>query len=286
MLFVCCELLKSNTTIKKKPMKLNDKSSRFLHKVSIFFYSFIILTTIIYIGKIGFSYYKLPIVDRFFHPSHNVLKPSGFIGHGLGIFGMLIIFIGLFSYMIRKRIRFFYNFGLLKYWLEFHIFMCTLGSVMIVYHTSFKLGGFVTIGFWSMVAVWVSGVFGRFIYILIPRARDGRELNLAEVISLKDNLDAELKSKYNLDMSQLQAVRLSKIKNIIALNNISKTDIKKVNHLVRREKRLSSRIKRLNLLHKLFQYWHFIHLPFALIMVLVAIAHVGVELYFSYFWIF
>jgi hypothetical protein len=267
-------------------MKLSDKSSRFLHKLSIFFYSFIILATLIYFGKIGFSYYKMPFVDRFFHPSHNLLKPSGFIGHGLGIFGMLIIFIGLFSYMIRKRIRFFYNFGLLKYWLEFHIFMCTLGSVMIVYHTTFKFGGFVTIGFWSMVAVWVSGVFGRFIYILIPRARDGRELNLAEVVSMKNQLDEELMSKYNLDMSQLQSVRISKIDKQLAAIDISKTDIKQVNRIIKKEKRLTSRIKRLNLLHKLFQYWHFIHLPFALILVLVAIAHVGVELYFSYFWIF
>ncbi|MBN1199798.1 MAG: hypothetical protein JXA23_10635 [Bacteroidales bacterium] len=37
-----------------------------------------------------------------------------------------------------------------------------------LFHTSFKFGGLVAISFWSMAAVFFSGIIGRFIYIRIP----------------------------------------------------------------------------------------------------------------------
>ena len=91
--------------------------------------------------------------------------------------------------------------GILKYWLEFHIFLCTLGPIMVLFHTAFKFGGLVAVSFWSMVAVFLSGIVGRFIYIQIPRSIEGRELSLSEVrdmktdigdiINLSDRLDEE-----------------------------------------------------------------------------------------------
>jgi len=83
--------------------------------------------------------------------------------------------------MARKRYRYLYRFGILKHWLEFHIFLCTLGPILVLFHTAFKFGGLVAISFWSMVAVFLSGIIGRFIYIQIPRAIDGRELSDDEV---------------------------------------------------------------------------------------------------------
>lgn len=72
------------------------------------------------------------------------------------------------------------RFGRLKYWLEFHIFLCTLGPIMILFHTAFKFGGIVSISFWTMVLVVIIWVIGRFIYIQILRTIEGRELTLEE----------------------------------------------------------------------------------------------------------
>lgn len=55
--------------------------------------------------------------------------------------------------------------GCFKYWLEFYIFFCSFGFVMILFYIVFKFGGIVFIVFWSMVVVVVSGVAGCFIYI-------------------------------------------------------------------------------------------------------------------------
>ena len=153
---------------------------------------------------------------------------------------------GLFSYMARKRLKVFSRLGVLKYWLEFHIFLCTLGPVMILFHTSFKFGGIVSVGFWSMAVVWSSGVIGRFIYLQIPRTIEGRELSLREVEILKDQLDQELLSKYDIDFSEIKTSKFSAIKLKLISKDISRHDYRKVRRLINNEKRITRRIGRLD----------------------------------------
>src|SRR5659263_551588 len=147
----------------------------------------------------GLEYYRTGLAERAYNSGHNSLKPSGILGHGLGILGSLLIIIGVSSYMVRKRYRFMSRTGLVKYWLEFHIFLCTLGPVLILFHTAFKFGGLVAVSFWSMVAVFLSGIAGRFIYLQIPRSIEGRELDLNEVRSMKSDVAGIVRHSYNLD---------------------------------------------------------------------------------------
>jgi hypothetical protein len=155
--------------------------SKIAHIIYITVLSAIVIAAFSIIIHIGFSYYSTNVEERFFHPDHITLKPSGILGHGLGIIGSLFMIIGVSAYMARKRFRLLHRIGILKHWLEFHIFLCTLGPILVLYHTSFKFGGLVAISFWSMVAVFLSGVIGRFIYIQIPRTIEGRELSEDEV---------------------------------------------------------------------------------------------------------
>ncbi len=158
----------------------------------------IIIITGIAVLYYGYSYYTTDLEHRFFHPKHDVLKSSGLVGHGMGIVGTLMILFGVFWYMARKRFRKLSRIGLLKHWLEFHIFLCVLGPILIFYHTSLKFGGVVAIGYWSMVAVVLSGVIGRFIYIQIPRSLEGRELSLNEISVMKVQLTETLVSQFKV----------------------------------------------------------------------------------------
>ena len=158
------------------------------HTIFIAVLTAVVILTLTVLIYTGFSYYNTNLEERFFHISHSTLKPSGILGHGLGIIGSFLILIGVFSYMIRKRNRSLMRLGLLKHWLEFHIFLCTLGPIMILFHTAFKFGGLVAISFWSMVAVFLSGIIGRFIYIQIPRSIEGRELSISEVRDMKSDV--------------------------------------------------------------------------------------------------
>ncbi len=260
--------------------------TRFVHRLSLTLYFIIVLLAVGILTYFGLSYYNLPIEERYFSGLHILLKPSGYIGHGLGVFGTLLIVGGLFGYMARKRMKIFSRIGALKYWLELHIFMTTLGSVFVLFHTSFKFGGLVSVGFWSLAIVWSSGVIGRFIYLQIPRTIEGRELSLQEVKDFKDELELKLKNKYDINFSEIRTTKFSQLRLKLLAKNISGKDFKKVKGLIREERKIETRIKRLASMQSMFKYWHVAHLPFALIMLIIMVIHVSVVLFFGYKWIF
>ena len=284
------------------------------HRIYISILVGIVVATTVFLFFMGMPYYMTSIEERFYHPDHNNFKPSGLFGHGLGIVGTLLILIGVFSYIARKQYKFLARFGRLKYWLEFHIFLCTLGPIMVLFHTAFKFGGIVSISFWSMVAVVASGVIGRFIYIQIPHTIEGRELSLHEVKEMKGNVGEILKNNYRLDERSYHAIMESievrgrakndnllsgiagkyfadqrtirNIKYLLRGNNLAPADVSKVTHLIRNEISLNNRIERLHTMQKLFKYWHVAHLPFAVIMLIIMVVHVGITIAFGYRWIF
>jgi hypothetical protein len=250
----------------------------------------------------GFSYYNTSIEERFYHPKHNWFKPSGIYGQGLGIIGTLMILFGVSIYIARKRYNFLSKYIRLKYLLEFHIFLCVLGPILILFHTAYKFGGIVSIAFWSMVAVVLSGVIGRFIYIQIPRTIEGRELSLNEVKDMKTDLSKVLEEKFNLDKITIQLfvsftgenekettrkkISVYSLSKVLKTQKIPKAQRKSILKMIKNERSLSRKINRLQMMQKLFKYWHVVHLPFALIMLVIVIIHVAVTLIFGYKWIF
>ena len=284
------------------------------HRIYIGTLTSIVVAVTVFLFYKGIPYYATPLEERFYHPDHDWFKPSGPFGHGLGIVGTLLILIGVFGYIARKRYKFLSRFGRLKYWLEFHIFLCSLGPVMILFHTAFKFGGIVSVAFWSMVVVVASGVIGRFIYIQIPRTIEGRELSLDELQEMKGDVDKILRNAYGLDemdyktlveSTQVQYKPSSdnfmvkmvgkyfadkktiwRVKRTLRKNGMIRLNTRKVAKLIDKELSLANRIERLQTMRKLFKYWHVAHLPFALIMLIIMVIHVAVTLAFGYKWIF
>lgn len=288
--------------------------SKLTHSVYIAVFSLIIVLTTFYLIYTGFSYYNTSLEERYFHADHLLKKPSGDLGHGLGIIGSALILIGVFSYMLRKRNRSLMRIGVLSNWLEFHIFLCTLGPILILFHTAFKFGGLVAISFWSMVAVFLSGIIGRFIYLQIPRTIEGRELSLNEIKEMKGDIGNILNESYHLDEESYQLIvdstkkkvelyqnnaisrfilkyredksTLSKVKAALRKNGLSGKDYRKLISLVKNEISINRRIDRLVTMQNLFKYWHVAHLPFALVMLIIMIIHVVVTVAFGFRWIF
>jgi len=48
--------------------------------------------------------------------------------------------IGDFSYIGRKKMKFLPRVVALKYRLEFHFFLCSVGSLLILFHTAYGIG--------------------------------------------------------------------------------------------------------------------------------------------------
>lgn len=284
------------------------------HRIYIFTLVSIVVFVALFLTLYGYPYYMTPLEERFYHSGHNIYKPGGILGHGLGIFGTLLIIIGVFSYMARKRYRFLSRLGRLKYWLEFHIFLCILGPIMILFHTAFKFGGIVSISFWSMVVVVASGIVGRYIYLQIPRSMEGRELSLNEIRDLKGSLYTQLRDQFKLDERSYNAIlehttlnathpegdegtrmirnngrdriHINRLKRILRKYRLSKASIKGIIRVLKNEISLNKKLKRLQSMQRLFKYWHIVHLPFALIMLVIMILHVVITVAFGAKWIF
>ena len=287
-----------------------------LHKLLIIFYFLSGIGITASIIFYGYSYYNTPLEERFFNELNEFFKPSGILGHGFGIFGTTFMLLGVSLYMIRKRFRTFSRIGLLKNWLEFHIYLCTIGPILILFHTAFKFGGIVAISFWSMAAVFLSGVLGRFIYLQIPRSIEGKVLSLSDLQTENNFLSEQLKNKYDIGSSlqtkieklvDINSYRSIQIKNLFLImakdffskrfllkelkkelieNGIEKKERKAILKLSSSKVLLARRIGLLSVMQKVFNYWHIIHLPFALIMLVFMVIHVAVTLTFGYRWIF
>lgn len=291
--------------------------SKKLHTIYVGMFFLIGISVTFLIVYNAYEYYSLPLKERFYSPLHNSFKPSGILGHAMGIVGSLMMIIGVSVYMVRKRWRRIMRWGVLKHWLEFHIFMCTVGPLLVLFHTAMKFGGIVSISFWSMVAVVLSGFIGRFIYVRIPRTLQGQELDFDILRKESEEITDMLKNMYNVSPEIIEKLEnfsreekykdipLSRIIPVVIKDYLRGRKMRKTLHhnvklvyglhdkatkdiikAIDNKLLLIRRIGMLRTMQKLFHYWHVAHLPFAIIMFVIMFIHVGVTLTFGYKWIF
>jgi len=287
-----------------------------LSKVILFLLYVATFAAVIYYIWDGFDYYKTSYLERPHQPAHQNIKPSGIRGHGLGILGTLMMIL-LLIYSLRKRYNIFRNLGSISTWLNFHIFLGITGPLFVILHTAFKLNGIVAISFWSMIAVALSGVLGRYLYLQIPRTITGNEINLQDLEITHNKISQEIFSSFKIDETYI-----SKIENIIIspvdsnkgifgilislmigdllrffrirvarrrlrkLTGISRKQALVLTELTRKKAIMHRRIILWNKIHQLFHYWHVIHKPFAIIMYFIMIIHVGLTVVLGYKWVF
>jgi hypothetical protein len=274
------------------------------------------LTVVIYFFVDAFAYYLTPFSERPHHTDYRILKPSGFRSHTFGIIGSTMLLL-LLLYSLRKRTAALQQFGTLSAWLNVHIFLGVVGPLFIILHSTFKLNGLVAVSFWSMIAVAVSGIIGRYLYIQIPRSRDGHELSLADIKNEYQTLLQHISVQFNLDEQALakidffqffslspETARIPLILNMIAMDifrpvtnmrlkytlkhslGIPAIKTKPLMQIMRQKMLIERRLHFLNAIHALFHYWHVFHKPFAIIMYLIMFIHLGISIWLGYTWIF
>ncbi len=122
---------------------------------------------------VGDDYYTLPLRDREGHELHELLRPSGLWGHGVG--GVATLFmLSNFLYTLRKRLGFLKGIARIRPWLTFHMFVGVMSPVVIAFHAAFQAKNGLAITTWVGLAVVVgTGVFGRFLYARLPSSGEG-----------------------------------------------------------------------------------------------------------------
>ncbi len=256
----------------------------------------------------GRDLYSAPLAERAHSPGYWRFKPGGSVGLPLGIAGATMMTL-LLLYSVRKRVPSLRSLGPLARWLDVHIFLGIVGPLLVVLHSSFKVHGLVALSFWSMVAVALSGVLGRYLYLQIPRTRAGDELTLSELVAQDSALTERLRREFGLDEDHVR--RLDALAAppppaglLAALAGMLVADLS-LGHRLRgfgrasgapaslyrplmrvlsQKAKVRRRIVLWDALHRLFHHWHVIHKPFAVVMYLFMVVHVIVASVTGYGW--
>jgi hypothetical protein len=281
------------------------------HRVILLLAYLLTLSLVAYFGWKGWSYYSAPLLARPRHSDYWLLKPGGTMGHTFGVIGASLMTV-MHVYTLRKRLPILRRVGRLAAWLDFHIYCGIIGPLLIVLHSSLKVKGLVSVSFWSMVAVVLSGFLGRFLYVQVPRRRSGDQLTLDEVEALAQTQVAELTDVYGLSsedvqhLDQMAAQGTSTRSSLLGLfwrlpldqirvrwrlrgfwrrlGPVPKESIRQMHRLTLERAQLRQRIEVLAKLQELFHYWHVFHKPFAIIMYIFMVVHIGVAIATGYGW--
>ncbi len=262
----------------------------------------------------GFPYYITPLQARAYSTYHELLKPSGLVGQGYGVIGTLMMVVGVTGYSLRRRVRWLNRAGKLKTWLSVHIFLCTLGPFLIVLHTTLKFGGIVSIAFWSMIAVVTSGVFGRYVYVRIPKTLNGQFLSLQSIEEQRGTMLRTIQERSGLSTAEIDGIlRVAKrpaprgfagalfqslwydltagahgrkIHRALAAKGVPPKARAVAATLFLDEANLEHQVALLTPFQRLFKYWHLFHMPLALVMLVIVLIHVSVAVLLGYTWLF
>jgi hypothetical protein len=264
----------------------------------------------------GFSYYSLPLAERLRSTLHPWLKPSGWIGQSVG-FLAFALFLFLWLYPIRKRVRALSFLGPVPRWLDAHIVAGVVMPLAGAIHAGFRFTGLIGIGYFSMMVVAISGVIGRYLYLRIPRSRAGLELGREQVSADRRRIVSELVETTGLDPAHLRellrpvAVAEAKDGILPTLGRLFRDDFERrravrrlvkelrrrpgrpvnpealhrATSLARREMALAQQIRVLDATNRVFRLWHAFHLPFAITAFLAVAVHVAVAILFGATWL-
>ena len=236
---------------------------------------------------------------------------SGF-GYALGLAGGLLM-LGLLLYPMRKRFRFMHEWGALKHWFRFHMLGGILGPVLVLFHSTFKVGSFnAAVALACMLLVVASGLVGRFIYRRIHHGLYGAHATLKELeqslAQQFEALDAVLRGmpgvkqeveRFTALVSHLPENRAARaahflslgLKRVLVKRSVRRalaaytvagapcaaTSHKDLANLLRTiddTLQAMQRRAQFSTYERLFSLWHVIHIPFLCMLVVTAVVHV------------
>jgi hypothetical protein len=243
----------------------------------------------------------LIVVYRFLGRDREVAAGSS-LGHAIGWAGtgsMLIMHV----YSVRRRVRAFAHLGKLRHWLQFHIFMGLQGALLVTFHSLHlkTVGNIAGITIVMTLIVVCSGIFGRYLFSLIPKNLNGERLGAREIEgelaemapvfkrSAQPSIEAavaEIEKATPLDQkaSMVELIRedlrarraFAHLSNAIreARRSSSSSELEQFCELMRRRAVLARRLAMLTGSERLFRNWTILHKPLTYLLAGAVILHI------------
>ena len=261
------------------------------------------------INLLGIPYYTAPMAVRVRHPWHHLLRPSGTVGLAAGIVAV-VIFIFLWLYPLRKKYRQLAFLGSLGKWMDVHVATALALPLLLAIHSAWRADGLIGLGLLAMAIVIASGVVGRYLYVRIPRARNGVELTREEVANRRRELIGSLSLTTGLSVDvvehtleiaperaanesvlrifgRLLADDLLRWRRTAALRRrwatvapagqpLSRAELADAVRIASQEMSLRQQALMLSATHRVFRFWHIAHRPFAITALIAVVIHIVV----------
>lgn len=234
---------------------------------------------------------------------------SGFLGHGLGVVGFIMMLMTETLYSLRKRATH-ARWGRMSSWLKLHIFTGLVGPYMVLLHTAWQFNGLAGLTMLLTIIIVISGFIGRYIYTAIPRSADGAALaadDLQRQIAASETALQNWLAERPAAVDQL-AQRLAVISQPAAgggaalvftrpllelrfrrqwsrekrgLKKQGVTHLQELETLLKSRRALKRQVDSLATVRRLMAVWHMIHVPLGVTLFTVAFVHIGAALYFA-----
>ena len=263
----------------------------------------------------GWDYYGLPWDDRLDAPLHRVLRSSGSVGRLYGNIGLALI-IGNLLYLVRRRLINVGWLGSMKAWMDWHVFSGIVGPGFVLMHSAFTLRTWpAMVASLSLVIVVGTGLFGRYLYRLVPRVADGRQEPAEELAA---DVDHALMTLRALGPGSVQAADLveRRVEAAVARAGAARTGLGAIASAVRtmwqlgalrplarsaaldagasataaddigraaaKIGRLIARVDLVDTLARAASFWRSLHRNLVLVMLVMASLHVTIAVYLGF----
>lgn len=261
---------------------------------------------------VGWDYYRLPLSQRLRSPLHQMLRPAGLWGHGVGVVATLFM-LSNFLYAARKRLRFLKGVSSIRRWLLFHQFVGFMSPLVIAFHAAFQSNNLLATATAGSLSIVVgTGLIGRFIYGLVP-TRDGRTVEYADVVGRWERMKARVDPLFEMasDPESIRevlelATAPARKAGLVSLFFHLPMEALSVRWRLRRARRFFKHrgdyetfrgtfFQLLTLrrqvgfyvgLKKLLASWRTFHAVLAVFLVVMIAGHIALSLYLGYGWIF
>jgi len=243
---------------------------------------------------------------------HPLLRASGPVGLGLGILAFAL-FLFLWIYPLRKILPGLAWTGSVGAWLRLHILAGIAVPPLAAVHAGWRFNGLIGLGYLSMFLVALSGAVGRYLYVRIPRRRNGLELSKDEIGNERRSLLTEIAAASGEDpllverelavepaaasggrgplatLGRLLADDWARRRRLGALRRhwstpppagpgLDRPTVRRLAGLARRELTLAQQIEALEATRQVFALWHVVHRPFAILAFIAVLIHVVVAI--------
>jgi thioredoxin reductase len=268
-------------------------------------FAFVLSLSALAFALVNADYYGLDGGARAVHRKHALLHPGRGLGLWLGISAVLLVIVNLL-YLARRSPRLRWTFGSLRSWMSVHVATGILALLLATLHGAMRPGD--SPGghaFWALAMLLLTGAIGRYFYAYVPRAANGRELELVEVKAQLGRVEAEwgegerrFQEKAHAEVAALIEARQWKasfpgrvlslfrgqreLRAILARlegegrgEGVPEEQIRRTLDLARRAHRTALMAAHYEDLRAILATWRYLHRWIALLMVLLVILHVA-----------